>query len=174
MLKVRVSGYSSNERARIFEVLDKEELEKKIEELDSREIYRMTYDMAQRYSFSGTAYTYIDAQSGEVVTTWLQQNHELHPFDSFYEIILCSIDTPVMDYTEEDLLSTEEEYEEYYEYRRKEGKGIEEYLEEKYGEEELNDRIENALDWYADEFSFDEYWIQEQLDSLYRRAVEEE
>jgi len=169
-VRIRIRGLGYNEY-RSFEILDRQKLNDIIEELDSREIFRKTYEKAQGYSFSGTAYTYIDARGGEIVTSWIQQNNFLHPFDSFYEITLCSIDTPVEDFTHEDLLDPNDE--EYQEFIEQNELGIEEFIEKKYGKKELNERIENAIEWYAEDFLIDWIIVKEQLKELYSKTERE-
>lgn len=170
-----VSGYSVNEGSRTFQVLSRKELEKIIDELDSSEIWERTYEKGEGYRFkSGTAYTYIDARTGEIHTRWLQRNQSLHPWDSFYEIWLCSMETGASwwDFNiPEDFLfdTTSEEYEEFLGFSG----SAKEYIIEKYGEEELEERIQNCIDWYADEFRFDWENIKNQLDELYSHSVDE-
>jgi|GEM_PF-2474909 len=183
MTKVRISGYSSNEGARIFEILDRKELEKKIdeilEEVGKDEIYRKTFDKAWGYSFSGTAYTYVDARDGELVTSWLQQNNFLHPWDEFYEIVLCTVSSPVEEPYDDDLLDTTgKEYDEFHEWQNETGGDVREFFIDKYGEEkgekEYQERIDNWIEWLATEFDIDWENIQRQLDELYFAIVEEE
>lgn len=50
---------------------------------------------------------------------------------------------------------------------------LEEFITEKYGEEELQNRIENAKDYWALEFNFDCDYIKEQLDYLYSFIIED-
>jgi len=181
MTKVRISGYSSNEGARIFEILDRKELEKKIdeilEEVGKDEIYRKTFDKAWGYSFSGTAYTYVDARDGELVTSWLQQNNFLHPWDEFYEIVLCTVSSPVEEPYDDDLLDATE-YDEFREWQNETGGDVREFFIDKYGEEkgekEYQERIDNWIEWLATEFDIDWENIQRQLDELYFAIVEEE
>jgi hypothetical protein len=42
---------------------------------------------------------------------------------------------------------------------------------EKYGEEELQERIENIIEYYSLEFSFDFDEIRDQLDELYNKQA---
>lgn len=181
MTKVRISGYSSNEGARIFEILDRKELEKRIdeilEEVGKDEIYRRTFDKAMGYSFSGTAYTYVDARDGELVTSWLQQNNFLHPWDEFYEIVLCTVSSPVEGPYDDDLLDTVgDEFDEFRKWQNKTGGDVREFFIDKYGEEkgekEYQERIDNWIEWLATEFNIDWGNIQKQLDKLYFAVVE--
>lgn len=164
MKKVKIHGYSSNEGYRVFEVLDREELEAKIEDLWSFEIYKQTFEKAYGYTFSGTAYTYIDARDGKIHTIWLQANTFQHPFDSFYEIVLCTVNSPV-EFDVKDFFENEEEQEHY--------EQSELSLKEFFGENEYQYRLENIFDYWANEFEFDWQKINEQLDDLYSKIHEE-
>ena len=93
MTIVRINGYSSNEQAREFEILDRTKLEELIDNLSTFEIFKDTFKKADSYMHSGTAYTYIDARTGQINTCWLGQNNYNHPWDSFYEIWLCDLKT---------------------------------------------------------------------------------
>lgn len=171
-VKVRIVGFP-REGARVYEILPREELEKKIQELSECEIYKYTHEEASGYTFSGTAYTYISAKSGEIYTYWLQNNSFLHPFDSFYEIILCSLNSPIKEPYANDLLDDEE----YSEFENFDG-DVKDFLIEKYGveegEKEYQNKIENWIDYWASEFSFDWYNINQQLDELYSNVIEDE
>jgi len=171
MTKVRISGYSSNEGARIFEILDREELEKRIdeilEEIGKDEIYRRTFDKAMGHRFSGKAYTYVDARDGKIYTSWIQQNNFLHPWDSFYRIYLCVVSSPVEESYYDDLLDTTgKEYDEFHDWQNETGGDVREFFIAKYGEEkgekEYQERIDNWIEWLID-------WedIQRQLEYLY-------
>jgi len=167
MTIVEISGYSRNEGTREFEILDRQEIEKIIDELDSTEIYKKTYTKGYGYYHSGEATCYLDARTGEVKTMWIQSNNFEHPWDSFYKIVLCSLKTGngQLDFQENDLLDPDsEEYEEFHEQTEF---GLEEFIEQKYGTDELMDRIENAIDYYAQDFYFDIENIKKQLDDLY-------
>ena len=173
MVKVKIHGYSINEGYRIFEILDREELEAKIEELWSFEIYKQTFEKAYGYTFSGTAYTYIDARDGEIHTIWLQANTSQHPFASFYEIVLCSIETPLEGPAPEDLLN-DDEYNTFSDWQIEHGGDVYDFIRETMGNEELDERIDNWIEWLATEFDIDWENIQRQLDELYFAIVEEE
>lgn len=164
---VKISGYSSNEGVREFEILDRKQLESIIDELDQAEIYRRTFEKAKAYEGkTGTAYTFISAIDGKIGTVWLQQNNFFHPWDDFDQIILCRLETDYqnMDFNDpEYLLADNEEYEEFIEF---EG-NAEDFIIKKFGQEELNRRYENLVEWLANEFEFDWDNIKEQLDHLY-------
>lgn len=166
-ITVKISGYSRNEGVREFEILEREQIEAIIDELDQAEIYRKTFEKAKEFEGeSGVAYTFISALDGKIGSSWLQQNNFNHPWDDFYEIILCSLETDYqnMDFNNpEYLLADNEEHEEF---RKFEGIA-EEFVLEKFGKEELNERYDNLLDWLATEFKFDYSDIKEQLDYLY-------
>jgi len=173
MTKVRISGYSSNERSRIFEILDREEIEEIIKDLFTPEIYQKTMDKALGYYFSGTAYTYIDARDGEIYTDWIQQNNELHPFDDFYRIILCGITTPVDEPSEDDLLDSSE-LDDYLKWEEENYGSAKDYITETMGEKELEERYDTWIEWLAQEFELDLDSIERQLDDLYFATIEED
>jgi hypothetical protein len=164
---IKISGYSNNEGVREFEILDRKQLESIIDELDQAEIYRKTFDEAKkREGHSGTAYTYISSIDGKIGTVWLQQNNFNHPWDDFDQIILCRLKTDYqnMDFNNpEYLLADNEEYEEFGKF---EGTA-EDFVAEKFGQEELDERYDNLIDCLATEFGFDWDNIKEQLDHLY-------
>lgn len=169
MKKVKIHGI--NEGYRIFEILDREELEAKIEELWSFEIYKKTFEKAKAYEGkTGTAYTFISAIDGKIHTLWLQANTSQHPFDSFYEIVLCSIETPLEGPAPEDLLN-DDEYNTFRDWQIEHGGDVYDFIRETMGNEELDERIDNWIDWLATEFSFDDD-IKAQLDSLYAGVYE--
>lgn len=171
-VKVKIAGIG-NDGMQEFEILSREKLEELIDELSEAEIYQKTYKEAKDWQLSGNAYTYIDARNGKVVTTWIQQNNYLHPWDNFYEIILCNIGTPTPDILLEDLIdiTDDKEYKEFVQYADETGNKIEDFIIEKYGEEELQERIENIIEYYSLEFSFDFDEIRDQLDELYNKQA---
>ena len=89
-MKKTVKAYGE---VREFKILDREVLEEKIEELNETDIYSQTFRKMLEYGHSGTAYTYIDARNGEINTCWLGSGTQNHPFDGFYEVLLCSMKT---------------------------------------------------------------------------------
>ena len=171
MVKVTISGYSVNEGTRTFEILDREEIEEIIDNLDFIEIYEQTYDKASGYSASGCAYTYVDARDGKVVTRWQQDGQYDHPWDSFYEVVVCTIDTPIFEFRDEDLIG---EYE-YNKYRKLLDAGEisspEDFIEKTMGEEELIFRTNEAIRWYASEYEPDWEYINFQLHRLYKKSL---
>ena len=46
MTKIKINGYSRSEEIRIFDILDREELEKRIDDVDPYEIYKQTLEKA--------------------------------------------------------------------------------------------------------------------------------
>ncbi len=159
--------YGRNGEKSIF-AIDRAVIEELIDELDAAEVYKIAYEEAIGYSFSGTAYAILDVTSGEIFSRWLMQNNYL--MDDFGEIVLCSINTPIETLTENDLLDDEEltEFHKYideHEYR-----SIEDYIIEKYGDDSLKERKSDYVDWLASEFVIDYNKIKEQLDEVYNRA----
>ena len=154
---------------REFEILDREVLEEKIKELDVSDIYSQTFRKMREYGHSGTAYTYIDARNGEINTCWLSSGTENHPFDSFYEIWLCKLETgdQAIDINIPEMLLDKDEQEDYTENYIDEI-DVETYIIDKFGKEELEQRIEDLIGVLAVEFDLDYEDIKEQLDELYK------
>ena len=163
MDKVKIYGLNLSE-SWIFEILDRKSLEEKIEELNQNEIYERTVKKAYEYNMSGSAITYIDARNGSVHTYWLQNNQYNHPYDSYYEIVLCTVNSPV-EFDIKDFFENEEEQEHY--------EQSELSLKEFFGENEYQYRLENIFDYWANEFEFDWENIKEQLDNLYSKICKE-
>ena len=168
MIKIEISGYSVSEGTRTFEIMDRKQLEALIEEAEQNkrtDIYERTYRKAAGYPYhTGTAYTYIDARDGELNTTlWLEQNTIEHPYDSFYQIIICSHDSGNgrTEFDETDMLDEDEQKE----FRQFSG-SLEEFIEKT--ETDYDERLQNCIDYYAIEFSFDWEKINSQLDELYK------
>lgn len=162
-MKIRVSGYSPNEGSRVFEILERGELEKIIDSVDQPEIFCRTFEKAQGYHFSGDAYTFVDARDGKIVTRWQQQGMIDHPWDSFYEVVICSIKTPVVEFDTDAYLDNEEMEKFCDSYM-----SLEEFLLTEYGPDEFERRTEAIVDFYSHEFKIDWDFIKEQLDNLYR------
>jgi hypothetical protein len=159
--------YGRNGEKSIF-AIDRAVIEELIDDLDAAEVYKIAYEEASGYSFSGTAYAILDVTDGEIFSRWLMQNNFL--MDGFGEIVLCSINTPLETPTENDLLDDAEltEFHKYideHEYR-----SIEDYIIEKYGDDSLKERKSDYVDWLASEFVIDYNKIKEQLDEVYNRA----
>lgn len=161
--------YGRNKEKSIF-AIDRAVIEEIIDELDIFEIYKMTYEEALGYSFTGTAYAILDVTDGRIFTRWLMQNNYL--MDGFGEIILCRINTPLESLTENELLDDGElrEFHSYIYDNWDEYSGIEDYIIEKYGNYSLEERKSDYIDWLASEFELDYVWIKEQLDEVYNRA----
>lgn len=159
-MKKTIKAYG---KIREFEILDRDVLEEKIEELDAADIYSQTFRKMLEYGHSGTAYTYIDARNGNVNTCWLGSGTENHPFDSFYEVWLCKLKTgdQAIDISIPEMLLDEDEQEDYVD------EDVETYIIDKFGKEELEQRMENIIDVLGVEFNLDYDDITEQLDELY-------
>ena len=146
--------------------IDRAVIEELIDDLDAAEVYKITYEEAIGYSFSGTAYAILDVTDGKIFSRWLMQNNYL--MDDFGEIVLCSINTPLETPTENDLLD-DEELTEFHRYiDEHEYKSIEDYIIEKYGDDSLEERKSDYVDWLASEFVIDYNKIEEQLDEIYK------
>jgi len=164
-MKIRIAGYSSNEGSRVFEILEREELEKIIDSIDRQEIFWQTFDKARGFHFSGDAYTYVDARDGEIVTRWQQEGVIDHPWDSFYEIVICSLKTPVREFDTNEYLD-EKEIQKFCD----SDMTLEEFIRTEYGPDEFERRTENIIDFYACKFGVDWDFIKEQLDNLYSNS----
>ena len=161
--------YGRNKEKSIF-AIERKVIEEIIDELDTAEIYKMAYERAIGYSFTGTAYVVLDVTDGEIFTRWLMQNNYL--MDGFGEIVLCRINTPLESLTENELLDDGElrEFHKYIYENWDEYTCIEDYIIEKYGNYSLEQRKSDYIDWLASEFEFDYESIKEQLDEIYNRA----
>ena len=155
---------------RKFEILDRDVLEEKIEELNETDIYSQTFRKMRERGHSGIAYTYIDARNGEINACWLGSGTENHPFDSFYEIWLCKLETgdQAIDINTPEMLLDGNEQEDYTENYIDEI-DVETYVIDKFGKEELEQRIENIIDVLGVEFNLNYDDITEQIDELYNR-----
>ena len=172
-ISVEVEGYSSQEEPQVFEILSRAEVEKAIEALSHEEIYRAAWNQTG-YECSGTAYAYLDARDGKLKSSWLGANTWNHPFDSFYEIWLCILKTGAggIDIDDPELLLSDDEQEEFRTYH--EGYASD-FVREKFGEKELEDREETVLDMLAGEYEPDsggnDENIEQQVTELYKKIV---
>lgn len=167
MEKVFIRGLSEDER-REFEVMDREQLEKMINDLDWEKIYKATYYEALGWTMRGRVITYIDARNGEIETYWIGQNAYKHPFDDFYEIVLCEMETVMSEPDAEEYLDNKE-YEEYIEGLYDKWEDLKMYATIK--GINLKERLEDIIEYYATDVEPMNYnWIKKQLDDLYRHA----
>ena len=173
MVTVEISGYSENEGTREFEILAREEIEKVIDNIDTKEIYKRTFKQADNVGMTGTAFTYIDAQTGEIKTSWIQQNWQEHPWADFKQIWLCTVKIPAFEFENSDILNDEEmeKFEKWQEERDIQGT-LEKFVEEQLGKGEFEKRYEDWIDWLAQESEMDWENIKEQLDELYFAVIE--
>ena len=162
MPKVTISGYSLSEGARTFEIMEKKQIEDAIDALSTSQIYTDTFKKAASYSATGKAFTYINVMTGQVSTMWLQNNHMEHPWDSFYEIIVCNVDSGNgnTEFDSQTMLDDDEQ---------KAFKNFSGSLEEFLGDGYSN-RFEDCIDYRASEFPFNWDSINQQLDDLYGRV----
>lgn len=134
--------------------MNKEKIKQIIDNLWPCKIYRQTIEEANKYTFSGRAITYIDALTGNIGTYWLQQNtYDNDP----YEIVLCSIETP-LDIPSDDFFESKEEKQKY----EKSDLSLEEFLGDKY-----NDRLNVIFDEWSYDFELDYEYVEEQLKKLF-------
>jgi hypothetical protein len=126
----------------------------------------MAYEEGEGYTSSGTAYVILNAGTGEIYSEWLQQNN--FTINNFTEVVLLSMDTPI-DINAEDLLDDEEqkEFEEYDGY-------FEDFIIEKLGEDEVEERKMIYIEWWADRIGLEMERIQEQINEIYEGAIEDD
>jgi len=169
---VLINGYGSNEEPSEFEILSRPEIEALLNNLSSSDIYGEAFRQARCLQAFGSVTIYLDVRNGDLVSNWLGSKDFNHPFDSFYEINLCTIKTGCGE-TElnEDHLLGDSERKEYRQVRRVSYISLEGWIASKYGAEELQDRIELAIDSFATNFKLDNLKIEEQLNNLYASEV---
>ena len=134
--------------------MNKQKIEQIIDNLWPCDVYRQTIEEANKYTFSGRAITYIDALTGNMGTYWLQQNTDSN---DPYEIVLCSIETP-LDIPTDDFFESKEEQQRFF----KSELSLEEFLGDKY-----NDRLNVIFDELAYDFELDYEYIEEQLEKQF-------
>ena len=165
-MKVRIENFE-------IEVLEKEKLENIISNLDRDKVAEKLLKLADGYEFTGTAYIYIDAETGKLEEGWIQQGTSLHPADRITKIVLMDEPTPFRweDVLDEVIIDpASKEYIEYKDWAEKQewDTDVFTFLEERYGKEEIEKRkalvyegfIEN-MEWRDD--------IGEQIDALYSK-----
>ena len=134
--------------------MNKQKIKQKIDSLRPCYVYKQTIEEADKYTFSGRAITYIDALTGNMGTYWLQQNtYDNDP----YEIVLCSIETP-LDIPSDDFFESKEEKQKY----EKSDLSLEEFLGDKY-----NDRLNVIFDEWSYDFELDYEYIEEQIKKIF-------
>lgn len=153
-----------------FEVLERDIIQKQLAAIDRQLLAAQLLEYADMKQVSGMAYIYLDARDGRLKEEWLSQGESLHPWDSFYQIILMDEITPiswenVTDYDFIDEYSPEwDEFQEWYEDR---GCGTaEEFILEKYGEDELEKRKAIIFEHWAESMEFRDD-IEEQINEIY-------
>jgi len=170
MRKITISGYSASEGTRTFEILDRPKIEEIIDNLSTVDIYERTYREAAGYTHSGSAYTYVNAMTGELKTYWLSNNTIEHPWSSFNQIIVCSVKSGngSTDFDSGDMLDDEEQKE----FREFNG-SLEEFITKT--DTDFDERLQNCIDHESVEFEMDWDDIERQLDDLYGKAeIDEE
>lgn len=169
-VNVLIQGLNASEKKE-YEVLDRDTLMEKIDNVDWQEVYKATYKKAEGYTFGGRALTYIDARDGELKTYWIGQNSYNHPFDDFYEIVLCSIPTQMESPADIEFLN-QDEYEEFQEgLSNEKWDSLKKYADEK--NIDLDDRKDNIIEYYASEIDMDWDKVTEQVDNLYENVIEQ-
>ena len=158
---------SRNQRE--VDLMSKNEIEKIIDDLDVVETYKIAYEEANGYSFSGTAYACLDVSDGEIYTKWLQQNN--FTINNFTEVILLRMDTPIDLIGDINDILNDEEIEEY---NNSEFYSCEEFVIDKFGEDELEERKINIIEYWASETGLKWDNIQDQIDEIYEDAIEDD
>lgn len=167
MKKLFMEYGNRNEREVNF--LPKEEIEKIVDDLDVIDIYKKAYKEADGYIFSGTAYVCLDVSDGEIYTKWLQQNN--FTVNNFTEVVLLKMDTPIYIDNDENLL--DQSGAEWQEWKEYDG-NIEDFITEKYGEDEFEERKINVIEYWATESDLEYDDIYEQIDKIYEDAIEDD
>lgn len=160
---ILVKGHSWNEEPREFTILSRPDLEAIMDKLGASEA--MSLGLKEAYGWeNGKVYVYLDARTGELRTMHLDSSTFEHPFDSFYEIILCTVryplDIPNSDYYTDDKEATE---------HLASAIGVEEWIETNYGKNEFGFRLSNVFDGWSIDAEFDDQDIRRQLDELYAK-----
>src|SRR5690606_36972115 len=102
---------------------EKNVLQKQLSAINRQLLATQLLEYADMMKATGLAYIYLDAQDGRLKEDWLAQGESLHPWDSFYRIILIDEITPidwenVADYDFIDEYSPEwDEFQEWYDKR---------------------------------------------------------
>lgn len=166
---VKVDGYG-NEPAQEFEVLTQEDLTNTLSNVDQDQIAEELLKFADKYDGTGWAYAYLDARTGEVDFNWLEQNTILHPWDSFYEIVLMDKKTPIdWDYVDEDWLK-DEEIESFLKWKEDTGECAETFILEKFGEGEFQKRKELIFAGWIENMLFKA--VNDEINALYSKVIE--
>ena len=160
--------YGSRNKREVY-LLPKEDIEKIVDELEVIDIYKKAYEKGRGYKFSGTAYVILDCSDGKIYTRWLQQNNFI--VNDFTDIVVFGMDTPICEFDDDDLIdnygSEMEEWENF-------DGSAEEFIVEKYGEEELENRKENVVDYWATEYGLEWNDIQERIDEMYENVIKDD
>ena len=168
---------------RKFEVLDKEEL---ISILDNLDYYDLKEKIEEMYwevwrnnniTLYDYAYVYLDARDGSLNIAIAEKNSQLHPWDSYYRIILAHVDFPI-DIPDEELVDlTDPEDDKLLEEAKDRDVSVMTVLEEM---GLLEERLTNYFDFYANETTlkifydrFTRKFIFDQIEELYKNAIVE-
>ena len=144
-------------------------IEKKIEDIDVSKLYKKVYKKAMKHPLSGVTLGYFDIKTEKIRTTWLPHKVFKDLWSSLNRIMLCSINTPVDEFTAKDLLDEYDQEDESF-YNQKNITDVTDWICFKYGRKVLDERIENAVNHYADAFQFNWKSIKNQLDNIYVNA----
>lgn len=169
MTKIEVTGIG-NDGIREFEVLEKKVLQKQLSSIDRQLLATQLLEYADMKQVSGMAYVYLDARDGRLKEEWLSQGESLHPWDSFYQIILMDEITPISweNVVDEDFIDEySPEWDEFQKWYEDRGCGTaEEFILDKYGEDELEERKQIIFEHWAESLEFRDD-IEEQINEIY-------
>lgn len=159
-----------------IEVLERSKLEDIISDLDRDKVAERLLRLADGYEFSGTAYIYVDAETGKLKEGWIQQGTSLHPVDKITKIVVMDESTPFKweDVLDEAIIDpASKEYVEYKDWTENQewDTDVFTFLEEKYGKEGLEERKSLIYEGFIDNMEWRDD-IGEQLDALYSMIEE--
>lgn len=142
------------------------QIRKILSEVDAAEIYKNTREVAEGYpAMSGMSYTFLDATNGEIKTIWVDWDFREY---SEWQIVLEEIPTPIAELKDVDLLDQYgEEWDEY----KSSNLSAKDFIVERYGEKELEERKETTIDCIAMENELNWRRIEEQLDNFYSQRI---
>jgi len=160
-------------------MLKNEEILQIIEENQNKDNLQKTYEIAKKYTFSGKAFCEISLKTGELNFGWSQQGQktmsEFKGTDT--NITIISIATPIEEIGPEDLLDEIDEFDEFEQWsENNDNYDVEEYVIEKWSEQELEDRMYFVYEELADKEVFFKDWDliqQEVIEILLKKAPQQ-
>lgn len=149
-------------------MINKEKLQEILNGLDFDELAFTLLEVADSYDFTGTAYVFLNVDTGEIGTGWVEQGSFFHEPNT---IILMDEPTPFRweNVLDEDVIDpTSQEWSEFENWKEKQewDTDVFTFLEEKYGKEGLEERKSLVYEGFIDNMEWRDD-IEEQIDSLY-------